>query len=94
MDKYNVYFFTQKSLIALVISFGLILVGYDWYLDPTSNNKNIMSGVVMMILGANISLVLFFKSSSQTSFTYAIGGLLIQLIILSALAYIGSIILM
>jgi len=94
IEKHNYSFFTQKSFITVTISFGLILVGYDWYLTATLNNKSIVSGVIMMILGANIGLILFFKSSYKTNYRYAFGGLFIKFIIISGLAYIVTFILL
>ncbi len=93
-EKYNFHFFTKESFIAVAISFSLVLVGYDWYLASVSNNKNTMSGVALIILGANLGLVLIFRNSFQTSFRYALGGLSIQLIILGTLAFLISMILM
>ncbi|MEE9327215.1 MAG: hypothetical protein V3U71_07945 [Cocleimonas sp.] len=91
INNHNFAFFTIASFIMAAISLALVLVGYRWFFNATPNSDDLMNGIGMIVIGVIVALFLVVSNAAKTNVLYAITSLLIQLLILAALAYLANV---
>ncbi|OYZ66397.1 MAG: hypothetical protein B7Y17_01695 [Sulfuricurvum sp. 24-42-5] len=74
-------FFTKGHTAAVVLSYGMMFFGTQWFKSAMTSNEDILNGVVVIIIGAIILISVIVNNFRNTPKKLALIGTVAQLIL-------------
>jgi len=78
-NKFRYDIFDGQIFAMIVIAYGLIVYGMNWYHEALANSGDTLNGILLMSIAAILIVVSFIKNFDKTNFINAIYITIVQL---------------
>ena len=101
-ETYGYRFFTIEHFVMIFVAYLLIFFGHSWFVKALEASTDTLNGIVLMLIGAILIAVTFYRNIVNTSFAvglsvsivqlalYAVGSVFAFLALIMALAYFSD----
>ena len=89
VKRYRYEFFNFSNYLATAIGYGMIYFGDSWYKEAVVNNKDILNGQVLIVIGFLLVVLVIYSNIKNTSFIFGVVMTVIQLALYAVLAVVG-----
>ncbi|MCL4431869.1 MAG: hypothetical protein M1300_06075 [Epsilonproteobacteria bacterium] len=80
-EKVRYEFFTEEHTVAMVLSYGMMFFGNQWFQNASTANGDTLNGAVVMIIGAIILISVIVNNFNKAPQKIALIGTVAQLIL-------------
>lgn len=80
-EKARYAFFTKEHTAAMVLSYGMMFFGNQWFQNAITSNEDTLNGAVVMIIGAIILISVIVNNFNKAPQKIALIGTAAQLIL-------------
>jgi len=91
-EKYKYEFFTETTFGIYIVIYGSAFLGYKWYLNSLSDDKDIINGIVVMVISSLIFLGTMIYNIRITNFFFGLVFTIIQAVLFIPFCVIGLIV--
>lgn len=91
-EKYKYEFFTETTFGIYIVIYGSAFLGYKWYLNSLSDDKDIINGIVVMVISSLIFLGTMIYNIKITNFFFGLVFTIIQAVLFIPFCVIGLIV--
>jgi len=91
-EKYKYEFFTETTFGIYIVIYGSAFLGYKWYLNSLSDDKDIINGIAVMVISSLIFLGTMIYNIKITNFFFGLVFTIIQAVLFIPFCVIGLIV--